>query len=635
MKPRAPHVRRPRPGRTACLSALLALVAGAGASATPSAPGGQARVLARDGQSAYAIFHATNAPGSVREAAALLQRVLKQATGAELPIVHAPREAMIALGDTPESRAAGLDGSRMPEEGFRMATRGPSIWITGHDTGDGARTKDGGCSDGTFHGALDFLERVAGVRWLMPGPWGEDIPAHAVLEVPDLDRADAPDFRYRMIHMSWGNTITDPWKRLQRVDVGRQPFPMDYNHAWTRYGIPERLKGHPEYMALVKGKRPPIEAWQGPEPWKLCTTHPDVPTLVADCVLAAMAVKPEQRMWSIAPQDGGAWCECAACTALDERGGTSITRRIFTFYNAVARRVAARQPGKILGCFAYAAYTYPPEEPMAVESNLFVMLAARSYYGFSLYHPELARDFVKLVDDWNARLPGRLGWCDFSTSVGLGKCSVGAPYPVGAPILKLIFPDIKKKGWPAVFWASSYVQGYGSLNTYLVARLLWDADADVDALQREWLERAYGPAAEPMGRLYALLDHSLARYKQAFIDTQYRCVPQQVKAVHLPVFPEMESLYREAMRQDLTPRQQARLEMFGDNLVLLHWNMRKAGWLAEPEKSVFHRSDAAFRTFAESRRAHPSISLSAGTELEFLLRPQLGQEDKGTASRHD
>ncbi len=39
--------------------------------------------------------------------------------------------------------------------------------------------------------------------------------------------------------------------------------------------------------------------------------------------------------------------------------------------------------------------------------------------------------------------------------------------------------------------------------------------------------------------------------------------------------------------------------MFGDNLMLLHWNLRKVVWLEQPEQFSFDRSDACE---AEPRR---------------------------------
>ena len=56
--------------------------------------------LARDGKSAFSIYHVADAPPSVVEAAAELQRVLEVSTGAKLSIVQAPTPAMICLGAT-------------------------------------------------------------------------------------------------------------------------------------------------------------------------------------------------------------------------------------------------------------------------------------------------------------------------------------------------------------------------------------------------------------------------------------------------------------------------------------------------------------------------------------------------------
>jgi hypothetical protein len=59
----------------------------------------------------------------------------------------------------------------------------------------------------------------------------------------------------------------------------------------------------------------------------------------------------------------------------------------------------------------------------------------------------------------------------------------------------------------------------------------------------------------------------------------------------------MERLYLEALSKVSTEAQRKRLEMFGDNLIMLHYNMRKAGMLKEPEKSSFYRTDEAYAKF--------------------------------------
>ena len=126
-----------------------------------------------------------------------------------------------------------------------------------------------------------------------------------------------------------------------------------------------------------------------------------------------------------------------------------------------------------------------------------------------------------------------------------------------------------------------------------------------------------------MGRVYELLDEKLAAYKRSNPkDFEYDAVPAQVQAIHRPHFPQIESLYRAALSKAQTDSQRQRLQMFGDNLVLLHWQLRKAGWIENPNESSFYRSDADFKTFIEQNSARPSIS-KTNAKPELFLSPQL------------
>ena len=64
--------------------------------------------------------------------------------------------------------------------------------------------------------------------------------------------------------------------------------------------------------------------------------------------------------------------------------------------------------------------------------------------------------------------------------------------------------------------------------------------------------------------------------------------------------------------------------MFADNLILLHWNLRKAGWLEKPEESFFYRTDESFKAFIEKGCARPSLSLIPNNKPELWMKPQLG-----------
>ena len=202
--------------------------------------------LVKDGQSAYVIYHATDAPASVREGARELQRVLEIATKTQLPIVREPAEFMIVLGETPETSRAGIDIAKLPDEGFEIKTQGKQVFIAGRDTKDGKINAAGGGTDGTYYGVMEFLERYVGVRWLMPGEWGEDVPSSSTLTVPEIALLDQPDFPSRSMTMSFG-AISNKWLRHMRNTSSRQPIiRTGFNQAWHSYGMPERLKPHPE-----------------------------------------------------------------------------------------------------------------------------------------------------------------------------------------------------------------------------------------------------------------------------------------------------------------------------------------------------------------------------------------------------
>ncbi|MBM3858210.1 MAG: DUF4838 domain-containing protein [Verrucomicrobia bacterium] len=587
--------------------------------------------IAENGQARCVIYHPADAPLTVKEAAIELRRVLKKATGADLPIVKEPRSPMIGMGTTD----AGI-----PEEGFRIETRNGNLFIVGHDSTDGA-------SNGTWFGAMEFLERFVGVRWLLPGDAGEDVPEHRTLRIPATTLRGAPDFAYRSLpYLNHSQQVVPEWAKRMRVTTQGMSRPncaltLNHSHFWESAFDAATLAAHPEFLALIKGvRRQPSKS--DARTFKLCTTNPELVRAFAGRVCAVIEKNPQKRHFSLSPSDGDGWCECAKCRALDEPcdwtgskqyGGVSLTRRILTFYNAVARLVREKHPDKQLCGYIYARYTYPPNEPIAVEPNVTLVLAPRAYYGCTLYRGELQQEFHKLIAAWSACAPGRLAYYDLPTKL-IGHAGYScAPLPVGVPILKTIFPTLKKHNVLGAYYYGIESWGTAGAHNYIVAKLLWNAGANVDALFDEWFDRAYGPAAAtPMKQLYRQLDDKLAAYKRATGDFQWRFTPEMVLGVQAPLFDEMESLYAEALSKTATPAQRKRLEMFGDNMIVFHYHLRKVGKLATPERSRFYRNDDDFRTFAEVNRGSLALlqSQKAGTpSIEEFLRPKLIPKSSG------
>ncbi|HUS80494.1 MAG TPA: DUF4838 domain-containing protein, partial [Armatimonadota bacterium] len=328
-------------------------------------------VIADGGRSEYVIYQPDGAPTSVQQAAAELRRVLEIATGAALPVQNQPRSPMIALGDSPATAEAGLVGADLPAEGYRILTRGQDIFIVGNDTPDGGERWNFQDSSGTLYGVYAFLEQVVGVRWLMPGEVGEDIPRHEKLTVPDLDLQWAPAIPFRALpYVQDRDERVALWKLRNGV---QKRYKVSFGHSWDDYPPISVLQQHPEYMAMYPdGTRQPVPK-PGEKSQKYCLTNPGLIEAFADSINALFDADPKRWHASLSPSDGGGFCECPECTKYkitDDGGkwgnfgerGYSITPVVLRFYNEVARRVLARHPDRIVGGLIYHSYTYPPDE---------------------------------------------------------------------------------------------------------------------------------------------------------------------------------------------------------------------------------------------------------------------------------
>jgi hypothetical protein len=102
-----------------------------------------------------------------------------------------------------------------------------------------------------------------------------------------------------------------------------------------------------------------------------------------------------------------------------------------------------------------------------------------------------------------------------------------------------------------------------------------------------------------MDRLNRLLETRLMEWKAkespVYRGQNYEVNYELIAAVHVPVFDEIERLYLDGLGKTATPAQRRRLEMFGENLVLLHHHMRHAGLIVDGKTSSFYRDDQTFQ----------------------------------------
>lgn len=146
---------------------------------------------------------------------------------------------------------------------------------------------------------------------------------------------------------------------------------------------------------------------------------------------------------------------------------------------------------------------------------------------------------------------------------------------------------------------------------------------DVEAVYREWLQLAYGDGWKAMDRIYRMLDERIKDYKITkepleYRGTNYEATWDLIQQVHLPRLAEIESLSREAWNQAKTEKQRKRLQMFADNMIVFHRNLRRVDALPHPGQSVFYRSDADFDKFVAENQG--SLALCADTYGKTIIR---------------
>jgi hypothetical protein len=474
----------------------LAAVLSAGVVATAS-PRAADLVLVADGQPRAQVVVSAAAPALVRAAAEDLVRVVKRISGAELALVPPgqadPTLARVLVGEDtvptgPEADPAVIRGDAA-YAGYILAC------------GQNALALRGNTPKGTANAVYGFLQDHLGVRWPMPSELFEIVPQAKTIAIPEVRRVVTPSFVCRLASASWSPEAL-AWAQHNRWDADEGGFAIPYAAGFRHwmYALfpPSRFaQDHPGIYPILNGKRA-IPENDGDQSGQPCTGNPETVRLAIETINAYLDAHPEVHTYPFGINDNNTWCECGLCRAQDVerpayRGRRIYSDRWFTFVNAVARGVAARHPGKFLGCFAYAGVELPPLKIEAMEPNVFV---------------NLTQDTAQYFDDAYRQVDYGLirAWQQKCRQVGkYDYYGLGALAPRYFP--HLLAADLKAIHAMGVRAFHSELYPYWSNMApmlYVAGRLLWDVDLDPEALLDEYFAAGFGPAAGEMRAFYSV-----------------------------------------------------------------------------------------------------------------------------------
>lgn len=496
--------------------------------------------LTKSGEARAIIVTASSPSSAAKTGAKILSDHVFQISGARLKIVtedklksDATLPHHILVGKSDSAEKLGIDAESLKPGEIIIQTFPNAIVLLGNDDPESTDP------DGTRYAVCTFLENSLGVRFLWPGELGKVVPKQADLSVPKIDLRFAPILLQRKIRM--GSSFTDRMERGgEQLGITKEDYDKKLPEAratksfdsgwssWHRLGGSLQLasghsfgdawkkwgKDHPEWFAMApNGSR---DQSSSASRARLCVSNSDLIEAVAKDRIATIN-KTGQTSISIGPNDGGttSFCVCPECEALDAPTDRKIelidfspgadrrkfehvplTDRYIYFWNKIAERVTEVHPDVWLTADAYSAYSAPP-----VKAKLHPNIAIR-YVGVTYLNEERRHQGLA---DWDA-------WAKAASKIYFRSNLLLAGRREGTPVVYVhkLADDFKKLAPNRMIgtdldscmhnWAT---QG---LNYYVMSKLLWDPDLDVDELIDDYCRSGFGAGAESVKQYFLLLE---------------------------------------------------------------------------------------------------------------------------------
>ncbi len=359
----------------------------------------------------------------------------------------------------------------------------------------------GGPRRGTINGVYTFLEDVVGCRWYTPE--FAVIPEIATLSVGPLNINKVPAFESRYVHcraakdLDWSarqrfNTFTRDVGSWDRV-VNDPKLAGAYRYAgWHAHTMGHNLMlptaefdRHPEYFAMQQGERR--------HDGQACMTNPELMRFIAGRAEEWIQSDPGARIVSISQGDSADPCQCPDCrTAYEKYGAAGLFMR---FVNGVAAEIGERHPDILVDTLAYQWTRQPPDD-MTMHGNVVVRYAP---YVACIYH---AYDGCPVNTSQNI-YTDLVQWAAMSRRVWVWSYILPEHLLHPNPVIGCLgrnFRRMRDAGVKGHFVQA--LEGYGQihgglqdLQTYLLAKLTWDPDYDVQKCIEEFAGDCYGAAA--------------------------------------------------------------------------------------------------------------------------------------------
>jgi len=412
-----------------------------------------------NGEPRAVILFKGEAQAGLAEAISDLKNYIYLISGAEIKIKQEPDSELNSLtlalepdfGDTPDTRKL----RELNIEGFIIRVRNGQAWLVGRS------------ELALQHGIYWLLEKW-GCRWLFPGKAGEVIPKKPTLTVTKAMETDQqPRFLMRNLWYNYGGWLPEEvqedfrlWNRHNRMEYSLTGYIGHAYNSIVSKGDEKLFEEHPEYFRLKNGKR--VRGGQ------ICTSNPEVREFAVAYAFRFFEKNPDATLVSFSPNDGGGTCQCSECRAI---GNFSTQALALANHVAVALKKNPQTRDKMVGMYAYFISSLPPS--IAAEDNVMAFVATKFNF--------LPWRF--LVNQWEKK----------TEILGIRGYASILPWHWTKPVWRLKSLRKKVQFWNdkniiAINIESGNDWGGWGLYHYVLARLLWNPDENVDSIVDDYLQ---------------------------------------------------------------------------------------------------------------------------------------------------
>ena len=332
-----------------------------------------------------------------------------------------------------------------------------------------------------------IIREFAKAEWILPETCGLSYTPLTDLAVP-MEKVEVKAISWAVSRIHNPGTLWRKFNYRPGLRIG---------HDLTLHAFPaEKYKkdnSWPEaIMPVLNGKK--ITALPFPENpvnfWQPCYSNPETARIAVENILEYLEKHPGTLGLSLGTNDNSGFCECAECLKLDRNNRGNRSESYFTFINRVLEKVCEKYPKLTVSVFAYDKTYRPPSFKLHPNALVYLTIDINS-----CADPKICERHRKIISEWGSKA-SMLGVWDYSWGYPYPAPRMYAPYHLD--ILKFLYEN-HAKAYYGECWVHDAFEGP---KQYLISKLLWNSEQDMQKLEEEWYVRCVGAKAAPYLKAY-------------------------------------------------------------------------------------------------------------------------------------